>query len=317
MHLKNSGISHLGVADNIMDLVGGTPVLRLKRLVPAGSADIFAKLEYLNPGGSVKDRAAIGIIRRAEQEGKLAPGGTIVEATAGNTGIGLALIGVNRGYKVKLFVPENFSQEKVIIMRALGAEVARTPDDEGMQGAIRRAKELVAGDRLAFMAGQFENQANPDYHYETTAVEMFEQMGGKVDAVVLGCGTCGTFTGIARYLKEHVPGVLAFAVETQGSVLGGGPPGPHKVEGIGASFIPTTFDQAVCDEVIMVTDDDAFGTVKQLAAKEGVLAGSSGGAAVFASLEVARRLGAGKRVATIIPDSAERYLSKKIFEDGV
>jgi len=317
VHLKNSGISHLGVADNIMDLVGGTPVLRLKRLVPAGSADIFAKLEYLNPGGSVKDRAAIGIIRRAEQEGKLAPGGTIVEATAGNTGIGLALIGVNRGYKVKLFVPENFSQEKVIIMRALGAEVARTPDDEGMQGAIRRAKELVAGDRLAFMAGQFENQANPDYHYETTAVEMFEQMGGKVDAVVLGCGTCGTFTGIARYLKEHVPGVLAFAVETQGSVLGGGPPGPHKVEGIGASFIPTTFDQAVCDEVIMVTDDDAFGTVKQLAAKEGVLAGSSGGAAVFASLEVARRLGAGKRVATIIPDSAERYLSKKIFEDGV
>ena len=213
-------------------------MLRLRRLVPAGSADIFAKLEYLNPGGSVKDRAAIGIIRRAEQEGKLAPGGTIVEATAGNTGIGLALIGVNRGYKVKLFVPENFSQEKVIIMRALGAEVTRTPDAEGMQGAIRRAKELVAGDRSAFMAGQFENQANPDYHYETTAVEMFEQMGGKVDAVVLGCGTCGTFTGVARYMKEHAPGVLAFVVETQGSVLGGGEAGPHKVEGIGASFIP-------------------------------------------------------------------------------
>ena len=213
-------------------------MLRLKRLVPPGSADLFAKLEYLNPGGSVKDRAAIGIIRRAEQEGKLAPGGTIVEATAGNTGIGLALIGVNRGYKVKLFVPENFSQEKVTIMLALGAKVERTPDEEGMQGAIRRAEELVAGDRHAFMAGQFENPANPDYHYETTAVELFEQMDGKVDAVVLGCGTCGTFTGVARYLKEHAPGVLAVAVETQGSTLGGGAPGPHKVEGIGTSFTP-------------------------------------------------------------------------------
>jgi cysteine synthase A len=317
VHLKNSEVSHLGVADDITELVGGTPMLRLKRLVRAGSADIFAKLEYLNPGGSVKDRAAIGIIRRAEQEGKLAPGGTIVEATAGNTGIGLALIGVNRGYKVKLFVPENFSQEKVIIMRALGAEVERTPDAEGMQGAIRRAKELVAGDPSAFMAGQFENQANPDYHYETTAVEMFEQMNGRVDAVVLGCGTCGTFTGIARYMKEHAPGVRTIAVETQGSILAGGKPGPHKVEGIGVSFIPKTFDASVCDEVIMVSDEDAFETVKQLAAQEGVLAGSSGGAAVFAALQVARRLGAEKRVVTIIPDSAERYLSKKIFEGGV
>jgi cysteine synthase A len=317
VHLKNLEVSYLAVADGITDLVGGTPVLRLNRLVPAGSAGIFAKLEYLNPGGSVKDRAAIGIIRRAEQEGKLAPGATIVEATAGNTGIGLALIGVNRGYKVKLFVPENFSQEKVIIMRALGAEVTRTLDAEGMQGAIRQAKELVANDPHAFMAGQFENPANPDYHYETTAVELFEQMEGKVDAVVLGCGTCGTFTGVARYMKEHVPGVMAVAVTTQGSVLGGGAPGPHKVEGIGNNFIPDTFDPAVCDEVIAVTDDDAFTTVKQLAAQEGVLAGSSGGAAVFASLEVARRLGAGKRVATIIPDSAERYLSKKIFEGGI
>ena len=317
MHLKNSEVSHLGVVDDITDLVGGTPVLRLKRLVPAGSADVFAKLEYLNPGGSVKDRAAIGIIRRAEKEGKLAPGGTIVEATAGNTGIGLALIGVNRGYKVKLFVPENFSQEKVTIMCALGAQVERTPDQEGMQGAIRRAKELVAADPSAFMAGQFENFANPDYHYETTAVELFEQMAGKIDAVVLGCGTCGTFTGIARYMKEHLPGVLAVAVTTQGSVLGGGAPGPHKVEGIGNNFVPETFDPAVCDEVIAVNDDDAFATVKQLAAQEGVLAGSSGGAAAFAALQVARRLGAGKRVATIIPDSAERYLSKKIFEGGI
>ncbi len=310
-------MSRLRVADDITQLVGETPMLQLKRLVPAGSADIFAKLEYLNPGGSVKDRAAIGIIRRAELERKLLPGGTIVEATAGNTGIGLALIGVNRGYKVRLFVPENFSQEKVIIMRALGAEVVRTPDAEGMQGAIRQAKALVASDPMAFMAGQFENLANPDYHYETTAREIFEQMDGKVDAVVLGCGTCGTFSGVARYLKEKLPAVRAYAVETQGSTLGGGQAGPHKVEGIGTSFTPKTFDSAVCDEIMMVMDDEAFGTVKALARQEGVLAGSSGGAAVFAALKVAKELGAGKRVVTIIPDSAERYLSKKIFEGGV
>jgi cysteine synthase A len=310
-------MSRLRVADDITELVGETPMLQLKRLVPAGSADVFAKLEYLNPGGSVKDRAAIGIIRRAEQEGKLAPAGTIVEATAGNTGIGLALIGVNRGYKVRLFVPENFSQEKVIIMRALGAEVVRTPDAEGMQGAIRQAKELVSIDPTAFMAGQFENLANPDYHYQTTAHEIFEQMDGKIDAVVLGCGTCGTFTGVARYLKEKSSTVLAIAVETQGSTLGGGQPGPHKVEGIGTSFMPKTFDPSVCDEVMMVMDDEAFGAVKMLAAQEGVLAGSSGGAAVFASLKVAKKLGPGKRVVTIIPDSAERYLSKKIFEGGL
>ncbi len=310
-------MSRLRVADDITQLVGETPMLQLKRMVPAGSADIFAKLEYLNPGGSLKDRAAIGIIRRAEQEGKLAAGATIVEATAGNTGIGLALIGVNRGYKVKLFVPEKFSEEKVTIMRALGADVTRTPDAEGMQGAIRRAKELVARDPTAFMAGQFENPANPDYHYETTAHEIFEQMEGRIDAVVIGCGTCGTLTGVARYLKKQTPKTLAFAVETQGSVLGGGPPGTHKVEGIGNTFIPQTFDPTVCDEVIKVMDDEAFDTVKLLAAQEGVLAGSSGGAAAFAALKVARRLGVGKRVVTVIPDSAERYLSKKIFEGGI
>ncbi len=310
-------MSRLRVADDITQLVGETPMLRMKRLVPPGSADVFAKLEYLSPGGSVKDRAAIGIIRRAEQDGALKPGGTIVEATAGNTGIGLALIGVNRGYKVKLFVPERFSEEKVKIMRALGAEVTRTPDADGMQGAIRQAKALVSSDPTAFMAGQFENLANPDYHYETTAREIFEQLDGRVDALVVGCGTSGTFSGVARYLKEKLPSVLAYAVETQGSILGGGPPGPHKVEGIGASFIPKTFDRSVCDEVLMVMDDEAFGMVNELAAKEGVLAGSSGGAAAFAAVKIAKRLGAGKRVVTIIPDSAERYLSKKIFEGGM
>jgi cysteine synthase A len=309
--------SRLRVADDITELVGQTPMLRLTRLVPSTSADIFAKLEYLNPGGSVKDRAAIGIIRNAERDGRLKKGGVIVEATAGNTGIGLALIGVNRGYKVQLFVPERFSEEKVTIMRALGADVTRTPDEEGMAGAIRQAQALAAKTPGAFMAGQFENPANPEYHYETTAAEIFEQMDGRVDAVVLGSGTAGTFTGIARFMKEKLPHLLAFAVETQGSVLGGGPPGKHKVEGIGASFIPKNFDASVCDEILMVTDEDAFSTVNRLAATEGVLAGSSGGAAVFAALQVAKRLGAGKRVVTIIPDSAERYLSKKIFEGGI
>lgn len=310
-------MSRLRVADDITQLVGETPMLQLRRLVPAGSADVFAKLEYLNPGGSVKDRAAIGIIRRAELERKLVPGGTIVEATAGNTGIGLALIGVNRGYKVCIFIPEHFSEEKVAIMKALGAEVTRTPDAEGMQGAIDRAKAFVTDNPSAFMAGQFENLANPDYHYESTAREIYEQMEGRIDAVALGCGTAGTFSGVARYLKEKSPRVHAAVVETEGSVYGGGKPGSHKVEGIGASFIPKTFDRTVCDEVIAVTDVDAFSTVKQLAAQEGVLAGSSGGAAVFASLQIARRLGPGKRVVTIIPDSAERYLSKKIFEGGI
>jgi len=307
----------LRVSDDITKLVGDTPMLQLKKLVPAGSADIFVKLEYLNPGGSVKDRAAIGLIERAEREGKLRPGGTIIEATAGNTGIGLALIGVNRGYKVRMFVPERFSEEKVLIMRALGAEVTRTPEAEGMQGAIQRANELMATDSSAFMTAQFENPANPDYHYQTTAREIFEQMEGRIDAITVGSGTAGTFTGLARFLKERLPKVYTVAVETQGSVLGGGQPGPHKVEGIGASFIPGNFDASVCDEVMMVTDDEAFGMVKELAAREGVLGGSSSGANVFAALKVAKKLGAGKRVVTLIPDSAERYLSKKIFEGGI
>jgi cysteine synthase A len=313
---KTAQRTTLRIADDITQLVGQTPLLRLKNMAGPGLADVFAKLEYLNPGGSVKDRAAIGIIRRAEQTGELKSGGTIVEATAGNTGIGLALIGVNRGYKVVLFVPERFSEEKVLLMRALGAQVTRTPDAEGMQGAIRQAKELVSKDPKAFLAGQFFNPANPDYHYETTAVEIFEQMEGKIDAVVIGAGTSGTFTGVARYLKERLPKILTIAVEAQGSILGGKPPGPHKVEGIGASFIPGNFDASVCDEVLMVSDDDAFSMVKRLAAEEGVLSGSSGGASVFAAFEVAKRLGKG-RVVTMIPDSAERYLSKKIFDGGV
>lgn len=291
-------------------------MLHLRRLVTAGSADVYAKLEYLNPGGSVKDRAAIGMIKRAEEEGQLRLGGTIVEATAGNTGIGLALIGVNRGYHVIVCVPEKFSEEKVKVMRGLGAEVIRTPDAEGMKGAIAKAKEIAAGIPGSFVALQFENPANPDFHYETTAREIFEQMEGKLDAIVIGVGTGGTFTGVARFMKKHLPHVHCVAVETQGSVLGGGPPGEHKVEGIGASFIPKTFDPAVADEILMVNDKDAFDTVARLARKEGVLGGSSAGANVFASLRVAERLGEGKRIVTVIPDLAERYMSKRILEGG-
>jgi cysteine synthase A len=307
----------LRVAENITELVGFTPMLRLRNLPQRNSAEVFVKLEYLNPGGSVKDRAAIGIIAAAENEGKLKPGGVIVEATAGNTGIGLALIGVSRGYKVALFVPENFSEEKVTIMRALGAEVTRTPEADGMQGAINQAKALTAKTPGAFMAAQFENPANPEFHYVTTAREIYEQMDGKIDGVTIGSGTAGTFTGVARFFKEKLPHAYTVAVETQGSVLGGGKPGPHKVEGIGASFIPKNFDRSVCDEILMVYDEEAFRTVAELAAKEGVLSGSSGGANVFAALQIAKKLGAGKRVVTIIPDSAERYLSKKIFEGGI
>jgi len=307
---------HLRVAESIIDLVGETPMLHLRRLVPSSSADVFAKLEYLNPGGSVKDRAAIGMISRAEREGKLRPGSTIIEATAGNTGIGLALIGVNKGYRVIVCVPERFSEEKMKVMAALGAEVIRTPDAAGMQGAISKAREIAAKIPDSFIALQFENQANPEFHYETTAQEIYEQMQGQIDAIVIGVGTGGTFSGVSRFLKQKNPRIQTVAVETQGSILQGNPPGPHKVEGIGVSFIPKTFDRNVCDAIIMVSDDDAFATVRELARKEGVLGGSSSGANVFAAMEIAKQLGIGKRVVTVIPDAAERYLSKNIFEGG-
>jgi cysteine synthase A len=308
--MKVSDMSALRVAEDISELVGQTPMLRLHKMVPSGIADVFVKLEFLNPGGSIKDRAALGMILRAEREGILKPGSTILEATAGNTGVGLALIGVSRGYKVVLAVPQKFSKEKVMLMEALGAQVYRTPDSEGMEGAIRLVKKLLNEIPNSWLAGQFENRANPDFHYETTAREIWEQMEGNIDAIALGAGTAGTFTGVARFMKEKSPNTLCVLVETEGSVYGGGKSGNHAVEGIGASFIPQTFDRSVCDEVIAVTDKDAFATIKQLAAKEGVLAGSSSGAAVFAAIEIAKRLGPGKRVATIIPDSAERYLSK-------
>ncbi|HTA87264.1 MAG TPA: cysteine synthase A [Silvibacterium sp.] len=305
----------LRVAEDITELMGQTPMLRLRRVAQPEWAAVYAKLEFLNPGGSVKDRAALGMILDAERRGILKPGSTIVEATAGNTGVGLALVGVNRGYRVVLFVPEGFAEEKCILMRGFGATVVRTPESEGMSGAIRQAQAMAEDDSNVFAALQFENQANPQFHYDTTAVEIWEQMEGRVDAFVAGVGTGGTFSGVARFLKERNASILTVAVETQGSVLQGGKPGPHKVEGIGASFVPRTFDRAVTDEITMVTDDDAFVMVRRLAAEEGLLGGSSSGAIVHAAVAVAERLGMGKRVATIIPDSAERYLSKNIFED--
>jgi cysteine synthase A len=307
----------LRVAEDVTELMGTTPILHLRRVVPEGAAEVYAKLEFFNPGGSVKDRAALGMILDAESRGLLKPGGTILEATAGNTGIGLALVGVHRGYKVVLFVPEGFAEEKCILMRGFGATVIRTPQAEMMSGAIRRCRELAAETPGGFAALQFENIANPDFHYATTARELWDQMESRVDAFVCGVGTGGTFSGVSRFLKEQRAAILTVAAEPQGSILQGGTPGPHKVEGIGVSFIPRTFDREFCDEIVAINDPEAFTMVKRLAAEEGLLSGSSGGVAVAAAIQIATRLGEGKRVVTIIPDSAERYLSKEIFEGGL
>jgi cysteine synthase A len=307
--------SRLRVASDVTELIGHTPLLRLRRVVPSGAAEVCAKLEFLNPGGSVKDRAALGMILEAERRGLLHPRSIITEATAGNTGVGLALVGVNRGYRVVLFVPEGYAEEKCTLMRGFGAEVHRTPEAEGMAGAIRRALALAKSDPNVWPALQFDNDANPRFHHDTTAQELWEQMEGRIDAFVAGVGTGGTFSGIARFLKEQDPRIHCVAVETQGSILQGGEPGPHKVEGIGVSFIPNTFDRAVTDEIVMVSDDEAFAMLRALAAQEGLLAGSSSGAMVHAAIQVARRLGPEKRVATLIPDSAERYLSKRVFDE--
>ncbi len=253
--------------EGVLKLVGQTPMVRLRRLEPVGGAEIWAKLEYLNPGGSVKDRAALGMVLDAERRGVLRPGATIVEATAGNTGVGLALIGVNRGYRVVLYVPQQFAEEKCKLMRGLGAEVIRTPEAEGMAGAIRRALEFERETPGAFAALQFENPANPDFHEQTTAVEIWEQMQGRMDAWVSGVGSAGTFTGVARFLKKHASTVMSVAVEPQGSVLQGGTPGTHRVEGIGGATVPAIFDRNVCDRIMMVQDEPAFAMVRRLAAE--------------------------------------------------
>ncbi|MEL7061330.1 MAG: cysteine synthase A [Acidobacteriota bacterium] len=298
------------VVRTVLDLIGGTPMIELCRFAPEARAALFAKLEWFNPGGSIKDRAGVGMVDYAERHCLVEPGGTLIEPTAGNTGIGLALAGSQRGYTVILVVPEGYAIEKVKLMEALGGTVVRTPEDEGMQGAIRRARELAQELPNACVPQQFENPGNPGVHERTTACEIWEQLEGRIDAMVIGVGTGGTFTGVGRYLKEHDPSILCVAVETNGSVLQGGEPGPHEVEGIGTSFIPDVLDREVIDEIVMVHDDDSFATAKRLACDEGLLVGGSSGGNCCAALGVARRLGPGRRVVTIFPDAAERYLSK-------
>jgi cysteine synthase A len=300
--------------ESILDLIGNTPLLRLKELETAGGGEIWAKLESLNPGFSVKDRIALSLIKCAEADGSLAPGGTIVEATAGNTGLALAMVGRRLGYRVVLTVPEQFSVEKQRLMRALGGEVVLTPSEDGIPGAQRKAREIAESTPGAVYVNQFSNVANPGAHAATTGPEIYDQMGGDIDALVAGCGSGGTFSGVARFLKTEIPNLLAVAVEPKGSILGGGEPGTYEVEGIGMSALHPTMDLDVADEIISVPDDRAFQYVRRLAAECGVLAGSSAGAAVWAAVQVAQRLGAGTRVVTLIPDSSERYLSKDIYE---
>jgi cysteine synthase A len=289
-------------------------MLELTRLSPPGGGTIFAKLEFLNPGMSVKDRIGIGMIERAARDGKLQPGGTIIEPTAGNTGIGLALAGVRMGYNVILCVPENFSEEKREVMKALGGTLILTPKDDGMKGAIAKAHELAASIPNSYVPQQFANPYNSEAHYETTGAEIWEQMEGRVDGWVAGAGTGGTFSGVARYLKERNPSCWCVVVEPQGSILKGGEAGPHEVEGIGASsFIPAVLDMSLADDVIQVYDDPAFAMVRRMATEEGVLGASSAGANLDAAVQVAQKLGPGKRIVTVIPDASERYMSKGIY----
>ncbi len=301
------------VVDSVLELIGSTPMVRLRKVVPEDAAEIWVKLEAYNPGFSIKDRAALGMVEQAERDGVLHSGDTIVEATAGNTGVGLALVGVQKGYKVVFFVPEKFSKEKVMLMESFGAKVHRTPTEAGMEEAIRQAKQLVQENEHYWFAAQFSNPGNPQIHHDTTGREIWEQTEGRIDAFVCGAGTAGTFTGVARFLKEQDPKVLTILSDTQNSVYSGQAAGAHDVEGIGASFIPDTFDPKVCDGTVIVSDVEAFAMVNRLAVEEGILGGSSSGANVCGAIEVAKRLGKGKRVITLIPDSAERYLSKDIF----
>lgn len=298
----------------MIDLIGNTPIVKLGQVSPKGGATIFAKLEFMNPGFSIKDRIAVGMIRDAEEKGLLQPGGTIIEPTAGNTGIGLALVGRQLGYNVILVVPESYSVEKQKLMRALGGTVVNTPSDDGMEAAIDKAHSLSKETPNSYVPQQFENRSNTDTHYRTTGPEIWAQMEGQVDGFVAGSGSGGTFAGVARFLKEKRSSIRTIVVEPEGSILGGGEPGPHDVEGIGASsFIPGALDLDLADEIVMVYDDPAFAMVERLAREEGLLCGSSSGAAVCAAVDLASTMEQGEHVVTIIPDSSERYLSKNIY----
>jgi cysteine synthase len=304
-----------GVVESIIDLVGNTPLLHLSRFAQPPLADIYAKLEGFNPGGSVKDRAALGMILDAEEKGLLRPGATIIEPTAGNTGIGLALIGVARGYRVILCVPRGYAVEKMKLMEALAGEIVYVPNEAGMKGAIECAHELASKMKGSFIPQQFENAANPSVHELITAREIVEQLAGPVDAVVIGAGTSGTFVGVSRAMKKLNPEVWCVLVEPEGSIYGGQPPGPKKIEGIGQKdFIPRIFEPELADEIMMVTDEDACSAMRRLGRTEGVLGGWSTGAAAAASYKIAERMGTGKKVVTVFPDNAERYISQGIFD---
>lgn len=302
------------VVNNITELIGNTPVVRLNRLTTPQDAELYVKLERFNPSGSVKDRAAYNLILQAELGGQLKPGGTIIEPTSGNTGIGLAMNAAAKGYKAILVMPDNMTKERINILKAYGAEVVLTPAAERMPGAIAKAIELGKEVANSFIPQQFENKANPDIHRTTTALEIMEQMEGKLDVFVASSGTGGTITGTGEVLREQLPDIRILVVEPQGSpVLSGGKPGPHKLVGTSPGFIPAILNTKVYDEIVQVSDEDALKTVRTLAAQEGILLGPSGGAAVWTALQEARRLGPGKRVLCIAPDAGERYLSMGIF----
>lgn len=295
---------------DITELIGRTPLVRLNRLSPTGGATIYGKVEFFNPGGSVKDRICLNMIDEAERLGALKPGGTIVEPTSGNTGIGLALVAAVRGYKLILMMPESMSMERASLLSSYGAQLVLTPAWEGMKGAIRESESIIAQNPSYFMPDQFSNPANPAMHKKTTAVEILEALDGKIDAFVAAVGTGGTITGCGELFKERNPKVQVIAVEPAGSpVLSGGEPGPHKIQGIGAGFIPKVLNRAILDRVMTVTDDEAYQTAKQLSKKEGLLVGISAGANVFAAQKVAQELGPGKNVVTILCDTGERYIS--------
>lgn len=305
--------------DSILDLIGNTPLILLSKVVPPGSAQVWAKLENLNPGGSIKDRICLGMIETAERDGLIAPGrNTIVEPTSGNTGIGLALVCAVKGYDLVLTMPEDMSLERRLLLSAYGAELVLTPAEEKMEGSVRRAQEIVDGNPDAFMPHQFNNQVNPEVHRRTTALEVLEQMTGHIDALVLGVGTGGTITGVGEVLRERYPDLLICAVEPEESaVLSGGCADVHDIQGIGAGFVPDILNTGLYDEVMTVSGEEAMGFTRLLAIKEGLFVGISAGCNAFAAVRVAKRLGSGKQVLTVLSDTGERYISTGVFEgDG-
>jgi cysteine synthase A len=305
---------HDGIYDNICQVVGRTPVVRLNRIAKDGWAEMLVKLESFNPGGSVKDRIGLSMIEAAELEGTLKPGGTIVEPTSGNTGIGLAMVAAAKGYKVILTMPEEYSVERITLLRAYGAQVVLTPRERAMQGAIDKAEELVRQNPTYFMPQQFKNPANPEVHRKTTAKEIIDICGERLDALVVGVGTGGTATGTGEVVKEKIKSLKLFAVEpAESPIFSGGKAGPHKIQGIGAGFIPAIFNKEVVDRFIPVSYDDARHAARRLAEQEGVLCGISSGAILHASCLVASELGRGKRLLAILPDTGERYLSTELW----